>query len=212
MHTSLDSLGRELDRLALIHNSPVLYAMGGSSSDGRSRSEDWDDLATGKQSVGELPFRKPTGQKANDPLKDQETVKLSGMERRLRKIALEVGVAPGLALSMAKVESKFDHKAVSPRGAIGVLQVMPQMAWEAYEVPAEKLFDPEVNIRIGLTFMKSLLQRFDHNVDLSLAAYNAGPTKVVEAGYQIPPIRQTQEYVKRVRQAMNDYGPLYWFD
>jgi hypothetical protein len=185
MHASLESLDRELDSLAVLYNPRILYAMGGSSPDGQSGS---------------------------DALEDLEAANRALIERRLRQIAREVGVAPRLALSMAKVESRFDHRAVSSRGAIGVLQVMPHVAWEEYEVSAEKLFDPDVNIRIGLTFMKSLLRRFDQNLDLSLAAYNAGPTKVVEAGYQVPPIRQTQEYVKRVKQAMNEYGPLYWHD
>jgi soluble lytic murein transglycosylase-like protein len=186
MHASLESLDRELDSLAVLYDPRILYAVGGSPADEQGSSEALEDLET-----------------ANRVL----------IERQLRKIARELGVAPGLALSMAKVESRFDHKAVSPKGAIGVLQVMPYVAWEEYDVPAERLFDPDVNIRVGLTFMKSLLKRFDHNVDLSLAAYNAGPTKVVEAGYQVPPIKQTQDYVKRVREAMNEYGPMtYWQD
>ncbi|HEX9910337.1 MAG TPA: lytic transglycosylase domain-containing protein, partial [Desulfatiglandales bacterium] len=185
MHSSLESLERELDSLAVLCNPRVLYGVGGSSSDGQNSSDAVEDLEAANRAL---------------------------IERRLRRIAREVGVAPGLALSMAKVESKFDHMAVSPKGAIGVLQVMPHVAWGEYEVTAERLFDPDVNIRIGLTVMKSLLLRFDHNLELSLAAYNAGPTKVVEAGYQVPPIRQTQEYVKRVKQAMNEYGPQYWHD
>ena len=185
MHASLESLDRELDSLTMLYNPRVLYAMGGSSSN---------------------------GQGAGDVLEDLDAANRALIERRLRKIAREVGVAPRLALSMAKVESRFDHKAVSPKGAIGVLQVMPHVAWEEYEVSAEKLFDPDVNIRVGLTVMKSLLQRFDQNVDLSLAAYNAGPSKVVEAGYRVPPIKQTQEYVKRVKETMNEYGPIYYHD
>jgi len=185
MHASLESLDRELDGLTMLYNPRVLYAMGGSS---------------------------PDGQGATGVLEDLEAANRALIERRLRKIAREVGVAPRLALSMAKVESRFDHKAVSPKGAIGVLQVMPYVAWEEYEVSAEKLFDPDVNIRVGLTVMKSLLQRFDQNVDLSLAAYNAGPSKVVEAGYRVPPIKQTQEYVKRVKEAMDEYGPIYYHD
>jgi soluble lytic murein transglycosylase-like protein len=185
MHASLESLERELDALAVLYSPKVLYAVGGSA---------------------------PEGLGDPDVLKDVGTASRALIERQLRKIARELGIAPRLALSMAKVESKFDHKAVSPKGAIGVLQVMPHVAWEGYDVPAEKLFDPDVNIRIGLTFMKSLLRRFDQNLDLSLAAYNAGPTKVVEAGYQVPPIKQTQDYVKRVKQAMNEYGPLYWHE
>jgi hypothetical protein len=185
MHVSLESLDRELDSLAVLYNPRVLYALGGSASDGQGRS---------------------------DPLEDLQASNRALIERRLRKIAREVGIAPRLALSMAMVESKFDTRAVSSKGAIGVLQVMPNVAWQEYEVPPEELFDPDVNIRIGLTFMKSLLQRFDDNLDLSLAAYNAGPSKVVEAGYRVPPIKQTQEYVKRVKEGMNEYGPVYWHD
>jgi len=185
MHASLESLDRELDSLAVLYNPSTLYAMGGSPSEGESGINALEDLETANRAL---------------------------IEWRLRKIAREIGVAPGLALSMAKVESQFDHKAVSPKGAIGVLQVMPHVARGEYDIPAEKLFDPDVNIRIGLKVMKSLLQRFDQNVDLSLAAYNAGPSRVVEAGYQVPPIRQTQEYVKRVKEAMDEYSPLYWHD
>jgi soluble lytic murein transglycosylase-like protein len=121
---------------------------------------------------------------------------------KLRVIAIELGLAPRLALSMAKVESGYDPRAVSPKGAIGVLQLIPFFVCQEYEVSPEMLFDPEVNIRIGLSYMKSLLERFDENLDLSLAAYNAGASRVVEAGYNIPPIEETQKYVKRVKEAM----------
>jgi soluble lytic murein transglycosylase-like protein len=127
------------------------------------------------------------------------------IKNRLRTIARELGLAPRLALGMAQVESGFDHGAVSPRGAIGVLQVTPQLAGEHFEIAPEMLFDPEVNIRVGLLHMKSLLERFDDNLDLSLAAYNAGAKRVVHAGYRVPPIPETREYVRRVKQAMNDY-------
>lgn len=185
MHASLESLDRELDNLAQLYDPTTLYALGGSSPDEGGGDE---------------------------IVKALESANRALIERRLRKIARELGIAPRLALSMAKVESRFDPNAVSPKGAIGVLQVMPYVALEEYDVSAEKLFDPDVNIRIGLTFMKGLLKRFDQNVELSLAAYNAGPTRVVDAGYQIPPIRQTQEYVKRVKEAMNEYGSPSWYD
>jgi soluble lytic murein transglycosylase-like protein len=105
---------------------------------------------------------------------------------------------------MAKVESGYDPRAVSPKGAIGVLQLIPFFVCQEYEVSPEMLFDPEVNIRIGLSYMKSLLKRFDENLELSLAAYNAGARRVVEAGYDIPPIEETQEYVKKVKEAMRE--------
>jgi len=185
MHASLETLDRELDSLAQLYDPRTLYALGGSPPDEGGGDE---------------------------ILKALEAANRALIERRLRKIARELGIAPRLALGMAKVESRFDPKAVSPKGAIGVLQVMPYVALEEYDVPVEKLFDPDVNIRIGLTFMKGLLKRFGQNVELSLAAYNAGPTRVVDAGYQVPPIRETRKYIERVKQAMNDYGSPSWYD
>jgi len=117
-------------------------------------------------------------------------------------VAMELGLAPRLALSMAKVESGYDHKAVSSKGAIGVLQLLPQYVCQEYDITPDMLFDPDVNIRIGLAYMKYLLARFDANLDLSLAAYNAGPTRVVRAGYGIPPIEETRDYVRKVKEAM----------
>jgi len=134
-------------------------------------------------------------------LDDKETI-----QKQLRAVALELGLDPNLALSMAKVESHYDPKRVSPKGAVGVLQVMPRFAWHEYSVSREWLFNPHVNIRVGLTWMRSLLYRFDYNLDLALAAYNAGVSRVVNAGYAIPPITETQAYVKKVRQAMKNQG------
>jgi hypothetical protein len=127
---------------------------------------------------------------------------MATIRRKLRTVAMELGLAPRLALSMAKVESGYDHKAVSPKGAIGVLQLLPQYVCREYDVTPDMLFDPDVNIRIGLAYMKWLLTRFHENLDLSLAAYNAGPRRVVEAGYGIPPIEETRDYVRRVKEAM----------
>ena len=124
------------------------------------------------------------------------------IRRKLKAIAMELGLDPHLALSMARVESGFNPKLVSPKGAIGVLQVTPRLAWHDFKVPREKLFDPNVNIRVGLSWMKYLLKRFDHNLELSLAAYNAGVSRVVRAGYKIPRIKETRNYVKRVKRAM----------
>ena len=124
------------------------------------------------------------------------------IRKKLRTIAMQLGLAPRLALSMAKVESGYDHRAVSPKGAIGVLQLLPRYVCQEYDVTPDMLFDPDVNIRIGLEYMKWLLMRFNENLDLSLAAYNAGPRRVVEAGYGIPAIGETQDYVRKVKKAM----------
>jgi hypothetical protein len=134
-------------------------------------------------------------------LADKNTIR-----KQLREVAVELGLDPALALSMAKVESHYDPTQVSPKGAVGVLQVMPRFAWHEYSVSREWLFNPHVNIRVGLTWMRSLLNRFDNNLDLALAAYNAGASRVVNAGYAVPPIRETQDYVVKVRQAMKNEG------
>ncbi len=127
------------------------------------------------------------------------------IQKKLRTVAMDLGLAPRLALSMAKVESDYDHKAVSPKGAIGVLQLLPRYVCQEYDVTPDMLFDPDVNIRIGLEYMKWLLMRFQENLDLSLAAYNAGPRRVVEAGYGIPPIAETRDYVRKVKEAMRSF-------
>jgi soluble lytic murein transglycosylase-like protein len=121
---------------------------------------------------------------------------------QLHAIAMDLGLEPELAISMAQVESNFNHRAVSPKGAIGVLQVMPQFACKDFEITPEMLFEPGVNIRVGLSYMKTYMERFDKNLDLSLAAYNAGASRVVRAGFTVPPIRETQQYVKKVKRAM----------
>lgn len=126
--------------------------------------------------------------------------------KQLKAVAIELGLEPGLALGMAKVESGYNPKRVSPKGAVGVLQVMPYFAWREFSVPRKWLFNPHVNIRVGLTWMKSLLNRFDQDLDLALAAYNAGASRVVKAGYTIPPIRETQAYVRKVKEAMKNEG------
>jgi Tfp pilus assembly protein PilN len=143
---------------------------------------------------------KPPASKVRFADGNRETIR-----KKLRTVAMELGLAPRLALSMAKVESGYDHRAVSRKGAIGVLQLLPQYVCQEYDVTPDMLFDPEVNIRIGLEYMKWLLMRFDENLDLSLAAYNAGPRRVVEAGYGIPPIGETRNYVRKVKEAMRSF-------
>jgi soluble lytic murein transglycosylase-like protein len=184
MHEGLDYLNAEINALVLL------------------RDGDTFKLAL---HTGEPAEKAISGKKA------AKAFRRTIIKSRLRTIARELGLAPRLALGMAQVESGFDHGAVSPRGAIGVMQVMPQLAGERFEVEPEMLFDPEVNIRVGLLHMKYLLDRFNDNLDLSLAAYNAGARRVVLAGYRVPHITETREYVKRVKQAMNDYvAPTTW--
>ena len=99
-----------------------------------------------------------------------------------------------LVASIMEAESGFDSSAISPRGALGLMQIMPTTA----SVEAvENLFEPEVNIELGTRYFVSLLEEFDGDVTLALAGYNAGPGIVKRYG-GMPPYRETRNYVDRV--------------
>ena len=104
------------------------------------------------------------------------------------------GIDFPLIKAVIRAESAFNPKAVSKKGALGLMQIMPQnlKAFQVYDP-----FDPWQNIMGGARYLKSLIQRFNGQVPLALAAYNAGPT-AVDVHRGIPPIPETEAYVKRV--------------
>ena len=105
------------------------------------------------------------------------------------------GVEGELVHAMIWAESSFNPNAVSPAGASGLMQLMPETA-RSYGV--SNVFDPEQNIRAGVKIMGQLLAQFDGDMELALAAYNAGPNAVIRAGNRIPPQRETEAYVPKV--------------
>jgi soluble lytic murein transglycosylase-like protein len=107
------------------------------------------------------------------------------------------GVDPALVRAMIKAESNFNRWAVSSKGALGLMQLIPTTG-ARYGV--RDFFDPQQNIEGGVRYIRFLLEKFNGNLDLSLAAYNAGENLVERLG-RIPPIRETQDYVRRVRAA-----------
>ena len=104
------------------------------------------------------------------------------------------GVDFPLIKAVIRAESAFDPKAVSKKGALGLMQIMPANL-EAFRVYDP--FDPLQNIMGGARYLKALIQRFDGQLPLALAAYNAGP-RAVDTHRGIPPIPETEEYVKKV--------------
>ncbi len=111
-------------------------------------------------------------------------------------------IDPNLIKAIIRAESDFDRYAVSKKGAQGLMQLMPDTA---KEMRVSDPFNPEQNIHGGVRYLRSLLQMFNGNVVLSLAAYNAGPNQVKKAG-GVPRISETRQYIKRVLSYYERYG------
>jgi soluble lytic murein transglycosylase-like protein len=110
-------------------------------------------------------------------------------------IATTHGVDPALVRAVMKTESNFNRYAVSPKGALGLMQLIPTTG-RRYGV--RDFFDPQQNVEGGVRYLKFLLEKFKGNLDLSLAAYNAGENLVERLG-RIPPIPETTNYVRKIR-------------
>ncbi len=123
------------------------------------------------------------------------------------------GLEPSLVKAMIAVESAFEPQAVSPKGALGLMQIMPAtgerygVAPNARRTLEQQLFDPATNLRIGTRYMRDLLKRFDQDLSLALAAYNAGEGAVEQYARTIPPYPETRDYVALVQQFEAFYRP-----
>ncbi|MDC3140431.1 lytic transglycosylase domain-containing protein [Alphaproteobacteria bacterium] len=105
-------------------------------------------------------------------------------------------VSPSLGLAVAKMESNFNHKAVSPKGAIGVMQIMPLTAKKIYGIKRYQLFNPVVNVKVGLHFLDHLIKKYRGRVDIALSHYNGGSSVGVWPNLKIIPA--TRSYVMKV--------------
>jgi soluble lytic murein transglycosylase-like protein len=113
----------------------------------------------------------------------------------IAQIADRVGIDAALLHAVIAVESGYDAHAVSRRGAGGLMQLMPETA-KRYGVA--DVFDPGDNVRGGALYLAELLKRFENDLRLALAAYNAGEAAVLKFGKRIPPYRETAAYVPKV--------------
>lgn len=120
---------------------------------------------------------------------------LEGIEEHINKEAKNYNVDPALVRAMIQVESAWNHLARSPKGALGLMQLLPTTA---ARFGVTELFDPFENITAGVRYLRFLLDRFNNNTELAVAAYNAGEN-AVEANGGIPPYRETLRYVERLR-------------
>ena len=125
-------------------------------------------------------------------------------ENYIRQASNLYGIAFPLLKAIIKAESDFDPRAVSKKGAKGLMQIMPE---NFKRLGLKDPFDPKQNINAGARYFKQMYERFKGKVSLSLAAYNAGPT-AVDQYKTIPPYEETEEYVKRVLKYYYNYKNL----
>jgi len=140
-----------------------------------------------------LPTNTDVQQQKSLPASEDQT---SDRYRPLvESISRRNGVDPNLIDAMIRTESNYNAWAVSPKGAIGLMQLIPETG---RRFGVQNFFDPQQNIEGGVRYIKYLLEMFGGNVDLSLAAYNAGENLVARLG-KIPPYPETRNYVRKIR-------------
>ncbi len=118
--------------------------------------------------------------------------------------AQRIGVPVSLALAVAHAESNFDAAALSHKGAVGVMQIMPATARGEYGIERDLLWDPRINVRVGLHFLKRLLRRYRGRIDLALSYYNGGSAVGDLPNARVIPA--TVKYVARVQRLQRRYG------
>jgi len=120
----------------------------------------------------------------------------------IREMSRKYGVDSDLVRAVIKAESDFDPMVVSRKGARGLMQLMPETA---KDMQVRNVFIPRENIEGGVKYLRRLLNMFENDLPLSLAAYNAGENVVKQYQNQIPPYKETREYVKKVLRYLQDY-------
>lgn len=157
--------------------------------------------------AGSAPVRRPPSA-ASAPAGLLTSFELSTGYKAVQHLIREAATDHGLDLALLKAviatESRFDPQAVSPKGAVGLMQLMPATA-ERFGVKADaattlqqRLTDPRTNLQAGARYLALLLRQFGGQTDLALAAYNAGEGAVQRAGGRVPDFPETQQYVRKV--------------
>jgi soluble lytic murein transglycosylase-like protein len=120
-----------------------------------------------------------------------------GVEKLVREAAERHQVDPALVRAVIETESNWNPSAISRKGALGLMQLIPTTA---QRFGANDAFSPKQNVEAGVSYLKTLLERYNGNLDLALAAYNAGEG-AVDRAHGVPSYRETRNYVQRVQEA-----------
>lgn len=133
--------------------------------------------------------------RSGDPYDPALLARAAQYDAIIEAAAGSAGVEPNLLRAVIVVESGFNSRAVSNRGAVGLMQLMPATA---ARFGVSNRYDPRQNVHGGALYLGFLIKRFDNNVRLALAAFNAGEDAVARNAGQIPPFNETLEYVPKV--------------
>jgi soluble lytic murein transglycosylase-like protein len=153
--------------------------------------------------VGAAGLRRVPGFAARPNVLASKPLPTTEHDRYIEHLSNETGVSSDLIKAVAMVESGFDANARSSKGALGLMQLMPATARQ-YGV--RNAYDPHQNLRGGATHLSSLLERYDGNLTLTLAAYNAGST-AVQRYDGVPPYPETRDYIRKVRDLLDGRRP-----
>jgi soluble lytic murein transglycosylase-like protein len=177
----------------------------GLATPARAQIYSWRD-ANGNLVVSNRRQGSPTQDARTYPVAKAETVRATRYVAAERGKAYDEiitqhcrthGVRTELVKAVMQVESAFNPFARSPKGALGLMQLMPATI-QRYNV--RDPFDPTENVRGGVAYLRHLLDRYENNEQLALAAYNAGPGAVDKYGQSVPPYRETRNYVAQISQ------------
>lgn len=156
-------------------------------------------LYTSASDFVDIPTAEIASIEKEDPLPEPQAQPALDIPRLVDLASDRHQVDADFILSVIRVESRFDPNALSPKGAQGLMQLMPQTA---LELGVRNPFEPGANIDGGTKYLRDLLLQYHGDVAKALAAYNAGPQRVAQYG-GVPPYRETRAYVRRV---INDYN------
>lgn len=151
-----------------------------------------------------LASARPTANRRGKSESAKAETRVVSYDTIVDEVSRTYGLESALLHAVISVESRYNPKAVSKKGAIGLMQLMPQTA-KRYGV--SDAFDPRQNLDGGAQYLRDLLRMFNNNVSLALAAYNAGEQAVMGHGNRIPPYDETQRYVPQVLDLYKRFQP-----